>query len=69
MFADKRYTAAILAIRLARDLSWWLAKMLFIMLIAVIVFLPAVRADTVWVYRILRGQITLEAIRRQVGPY
>jgi cytochrome bd ubiquinol oxidase subunit II len=45
------------------------AKTLFIMLIAVIVFLPIVLAYTTWVYRVLRGQITLEAIRRHVGLY
>lgn len=45
------------------------AKTLYIMLIAVIVFLPIVLAYTTWVYRVLRGQITLEAIRRHVGFY
>jgi len=45
------------------------AKTLFIMLIAVIVFLPIVLAYTTWVYRVLRGKITLEAIRRHVGQY
>jgi cytochrome d ubiquinol oxidase subunit II len=44
-------------------------KTLFIMLIAVIIFLPVVLAYTTWVYRVLRGQISLEAIRRHVGPY
>ena len=45
------------------------AKTLLIMLIAVIVCLPLVLAYTTWVYRVLRGQISLEAIRRHVGPY
>jgi cytochrome d ubiquinol oxidase subunit II len=45
------------------------AKTLFIMLIAVIVFLPIVLAYTTWVYRVLRGQISLDAIRRHVGFY
>jgi cytochrome bd ubiquinol oxidase subunit II len=45
------------------------AKTLFTMLIAVIVFLPIVLAYTTWVYHILRGQISLDAIRRHVGPY
>ena len=45
------------------------AKTLFTMLIAVMVILPVVLAYTAWVYRILRGQISLEAIRRHVGPY
>jgi cytochrome d ubiquinol oxidase subunit II len=45
------------------------AKTLFIMFIAVIVFLPVILAYTTWVYRILRGQISLDAIRRHVGPY
>jgi cytochrome bd ubiquinol oxidase subunit II len=45
------------------------AKTLFIMLIAVIIFLPLVLAYTTWVYRVMRGQISIEAIRRHVGPY
>ncbi len=45
------------------------AKTLLIMLIAVLVLLPIVLAYTTWVYRILRGQVTLAAIRRHVGPY
>ncbi|HME40308.1 MAG TPA: cytochrome d ubiquinol oxidase subunit II [Steroidobacteraceae bacterium] len=45
------------------------AKTLFTMLIAVIVLLPVVLAYTAWVYRVLRGQVSLEAIRRHVGPY
>ena len=45
------------------------AKTLFIMLVAVLIFLPIVLAYTTWVYSVLRGQITLEAIRRHVGFY
>jgi len=45
------------------------AKTLYIMLIAVIVLLPIVLAYTTWVYGILRGQITLDAIRRHAGFY
>ena len=45
------------------------AKTLFIMLIAVIVFLPLILLYTTWVYRVVRGKISLEAIRRHVGPY
>jgi len=45
------------------------AKTLFIMLIAVIIFLPIVLAYTTWVYRVLRGRISLDAIRGHVGPY
>jgi cytochrome bd ubiquinol oxidase subunit II len=45
------------------------AKTLNIMLIAVIVFLPIVLAYTAWVYRVLRGRITLDAIRRHAGFY
>lgn len=36
---------------------------LFIMLIAVVVFLPIVLAYTAWVYRVLRGTITLAHVR------
>jgi cytochrome d ubiquinol oxidase subunit II len=39
------------------------------MLFAVIVFLPLILLYTTWVYRVLRGKISLEAIRRHVGPY
>ena len=45
------------------------AKTLQIMLIAVLVFLPIVLAYTAWVFRVLRGRITLEEIRRHSGPY
>jgi cytochrome bd ubiquinol oxidase subunit II len=45
------------------------ANTLFIMLILVLVLLPIVLAYTTWVYRILRGQISLDAIRRHAGPY
>jgi cytochrome d ubiquinol oxidase subunit II len=45
------------------------AKTLAIMLVAVVIFLPIVLAYTTWVYRIMRGQISLEAISRHVGPY
>jgi cytochrome bd ubiquinol oxidase subunit II len=42
---------------------------LFIMLLAVVVFLPIVLAYTAWVYHVLKGRITLEEIRRQTGLY
>lgn len=42
---------------------------LFIMLLAVIVFLPIVLAYTAWVFRILRGKITLEHVRKEGGGY
>jgi cytochrome d ubiquinol oxidase subunit II len=35
---------------------------LFVMLIAVIIFLPIVLAYTAWVYRVLHGKITLDAL-------
>jgi cytochrome bd ubiquinol oxidase subunit II len=44
-------------------------KTLQIMLIAVIIFLPIVLAYTAWVFRVLRGRITLEEIRRHSGLY
>ena len=37
---------------------------LFIMLLAVLVFLPIVLVYTAWVFRVLRGVITLEHVRR-----
>jgi cytochrome d ubiquinol oxidase subunit II len=39
------------------------------MLVAVIVFLPIVLAYTAWVFRVLRGQVTLERIRQHTGLY
>jgi cytochrome bd ubiquinol oxidase subunit II len=45
------------------------AKTLFIMLIAVVILLPIVLAYTAWVYRVVRGQISLDAIRRHAGYY
>jgi cytochrome d ubiquinol oxidase subunit II len=42
---------------------------LFIMLIAVLVLLPVVIAYTAWVFRVLRGQVTLAHIRGQRGVY
>ena len=44
-------------------------RTLRIMLVAVIVFLPIVLAYTAWVYRVLKGKITLEHIRLHSGPY
>lgn len=44
-------------------------KTLFIMLIAVIVFLPIVLAYTAWVLKVLRGQISLEQIRQHHQSY
>jgi cytochrome bd ubiquinol oxidase subunit II len=45
------------------------ARTLGIMLIAVLVFLPIVLAYTAWVFRVLRGRITLESIRRHTDLY
>jgi cytochrome d ubiquinol oxidase subunit II len=44
-------------------------RTLLIMLIAVVVFLPIVLAYTAWVFRVLRGRITLAEIRRHSGLY
>ena len=45
------------------------APTLFLMLVVVAVFLPVVLAYTAWVFRVLRGRITLEEIRRHAGRY
>jgi cytochrome d ubiquinol oxidase subunit II len=45
------------------------ARTLLIMLIAVAVFLPIILGYTIWVFRVLRGRITLEEIRRHAGLY
>ena len=42
---------------------------LAIMLIAVLIFLPLVLAYTAWVFRVLRGTVTLEHVRKQTGIY
>jgi cytochrome bd ubiquinol oxidase subunit II len=44
-------------------------RTLAIMLICVLVFLPIVLAYTAWVFRVLRGRITLESIHGHAGPY
>ena len=43
------------------------ARVLLIMLVAVVIFLPVVLAYTAWVFSVLRGKITLESIRRHAG--
>ncbi|GAC1669007.1 MAG: hypothetical protein NVS9B2_12950 [Steroidobacteraceae bacterium] len=45
------------------------AKTLLIMLYATIIFLPIVLAYTAWVFRVLKGRITLETLRGHHGPY
>ena len=42
---------------------------LAVMLGVVAVFLPVVLAYTAWVYRVLRGRVTLEEMRRHTGIY
>jgi cytochrome bd ubiquinol oxidase subunit II len=42
---------------------------LFIMLIAVLVFLPLVLAYSAWVFRVLRGKVTLAHVRSQEGTH
>ena len=45
------------------------ARTLFIMLCAVLVFMPLVLLYTAWVFRVLRGRITLEELRRHGDSY
>jgi cytochrome bd ubiquinol oxidase subunit II len=45
------------------------AKTLLTMLWAVIVLLPIVLAYTFWVFRVLKGRITLETLHENQGPY
>ena len=40
-----------------------------LMLLSVVVLLPIVLAYTAWVYRVLRGRVTLEHVRRSHGLY
>lgn len=44
-------------------------KTLFVMLIAVAIFLPIILAYTAWVYRVLRGKITAETIEQSRHSY
>jgi cytochrome d ubiquinol oxidase subunit II len=44
-------------------------RTLGIMLLAVLVLLPVVLAYTAWVFRVLRGRITLESVRQHTGLY
>jgi cytochrome bd ubiquinol oxidase subunit II len=44
-------------------------KTLFLMLCATLVFLPIVLAYTAWVFRVLKGRITLDSLHRHEGPY
>jgi cytochrome d ubiquinol oxidase subunit II len=45
------------------------AKTMFIMMLSVIVLLPIVLAYTTWVFRVLRGKITLEYLRKHGSLY
>jgi cytochrome bd ubiquinol oxidase subunit II len=45
------------------------AKTLLIMLVAVVVFLPIILAYTAWVFKVLRGRVTLENIHEHEGGY
>jgi cytochrome d ubiquinol oxidase subunit II len=57
----------------ASSLTLWDASSsqltLFIMLICVVVFLPIVLLYTTWVFRVLRGQVTLAHVREQRDHY
>ena len=44
-------------------------KTLLIMLGGVIVFLPIILAYTTWVFRVLRGRLTLESLHDHEGGY
>jgi cytochrome bd ubiquinol oxidase subunit II len=44
-------------------------RTLGIMLVLVLVLLPIVLAYTAWVFRVLRGRITLESVRQHTGLY
>ena len=57
----------------AHSLTVWDASSsrltLFIMLIATLVFLPIVLAYTAWVFRVLRGKVSLAHVESQTGVY
>jgi cytochrome d ubiquinol oxidase subunit II len=45
------------------------AKTLGIMLIAVGIFLPIVLAYTAWVFRVMKGAVSLDHLHDHEGPY
>ena len=45
------------------------AKTLGVMLVVAIIFIPLVLAYTSWVFRVLKGRITLESLQDHLGPY
>jgi cytochrome d ubiquinol oxidase subunit II len=45
------------------------ARTLFIMFIAVLIFIPLILGYTAWVWRVLRGRISLAEIRKHAGFY
>jgi len=45
------------------------AKTLLIMLGGVVVFMPVILAYTAWVFRVLRGRVTLETLHDEDGGY
>jgi cytochrome d ubiquinol oxidase subunit II len=45
------------------------ARTLFIMLVAVLIFLPIVLFYTSWVFHVLKGRVTLDQIRKHSGLY
>ena len=59
--------------RPAHGLTIWDAsssqRTLFVMLLAVLIFLPIILAYTVWVLRVLRGKVTLEQVRGHGARY
>ena len=44
---------------------WWVSVCVLLIGFAVVVFLPIVLAYTSWVYRVMRGKLTEEKIRRE----
>jgi len=45
------------------------AKTLLLMLGSAAVFLPIIVAYTTWVFRVLKGRVTLETLHEHEGPY
>jgi cytochrome d ubiquinol oxidase subunit II len=45
------------------------AKTLLLMLAAVMIFLPIILGYTTWVFRVLKGRITLETLHGHGGGY
>ena len=55
--------------RLSNSLHYAYCALLFIMLLATLVFLPIILIYTAWVYRVMRGTVTPTSLGRNPNAY